>query len=65
MSVNHTNFAWVQHELRRDGIIVTRRDGEYRVNYRAGKEATAYYTDDVEDAYWTGCAMVKERSNAV
>ena len=60
MSVNHTNFSWVQMELRRRGIILTRRDGELKVNYRGGKEATAYYTNDVEDAYHTGCAMAEE-----
>lgn len=65
MSVNHTNFSWVQHALRKEGIILTRRDGEYRVNYRGGKEATAYYTTDVEDAYHTGLAMVEERRHAV
>ena len=30
---------------------------EYRVNYRGGKEATAYYTNDFEDAVGTGKAM--------
>lgn len=32
---------------------------EYRVNYRNGKEATAYYTNDLEDAVGTGRAMAQ------
>ena len=34
---------------------------EYRVNFKGGKEATAYYTVDLEDAINTARAMVKER----
>jgi hypothetical protein len=33
---------------------------EYRVNFRGGKEATAYYTTDLDDAYNTGVIMAKE-----
>lgn len=32
-------------------------DGEFRVNYPGADEATAYYTDDPEDAYETAKAM--------
>ncbi len=39
--------------MRRLGVTITYRDGEYRVNYLAGKEATAYYTNDGEDAVLT------------
>jgi hypothetical protein len=31
--------------------------GEYRVNFVNGKEATAYYTNDLEDAVGTAKAM--------
>lgn len=30
---------------------------EYRVNMKGGKEETAYYTDDIEDAVATGERM--------
>lgn len=36
--------------------------GEYRVNIVHGTEASAYYTDDVDDAMATGQAMVKVRN---
>lgn len=32
---------------------------EYRVNLAGGREATAYYTSDLEDAYRTGLAMAE------
>lgn len=35
------------------------RDGEYRVNFVPGKESTAYYTDDLEDAFHTALLMRK------
>lgn len=34
--------------------------GEFRVNYHGGQEETAYYTDDLEDAYLTGAAMARQ-----
>ena len=33
---------------------------EFRVNYRGGKEATAYYTDDLKDALGTAILMSQE-----
>ena len=33
------------------------RSGEYRVNFRDGNEATAYYTDNLEDAVNTAVEM--------
>ena len=35
-------------------------DGEYRVNFRGGREATACYTGDLDDAVGTGEAMARE-----
>jgi hypothetical protein len=32
--------------------------GEYRVNFKGGTEASAYYTDDLSDALNTGYAML-------
>lgn len=36
-------------------------DGEYRINFKRGKEATAYYTNDVGDALETGRDMLKRK----
>jgi hypothetical protein len=44
--------------------LVLRNDieaGEYRVNYRGGREATAYYTNDLDDAVNTAQAMATWR----
>lgn len=46
--------------LAHEGITIRKRDNEYRVNYKNGKEATAYYTDDIDDAFHTGLAMAQE-----
>lgn len=39
--------------------------GEWRVNFANGNESTAYYTDDIDDAYETGLAMAQERKEVV
>lgn len=36
---------------------------EYQVNFIDGKEATAYYTSDLEDALATGIDMAKRKLN--
>lgn len=36
--------------------------GEYRVNHHKGKEETAYYTDDLQDAHSTGHHMAGYRN---
>jgi hypothetical protein len=38
------------------------RSGEYRVNFRDGNEATAYYTDNLEDAVRTAVEMARKRA---
>lgn len=53
-------FERAQHYLRQWGITLTRREGEYRVNFKGGPERTAYYTNDLEDAIQTGRAMSRE-----
>jgi hypothetical protein len=37
------------------------RSGDYRVNFSDGNEATAYYTDDLEDAVNTAVEMARKR----
>jgi hypothetical protein len=49
--------------VRQLGMKITKTDGEYRVNFRYGKEATAYYTNDRDDALNTANAMVQRRES--
>jgi hypothetical protein len=51
----------VQKILQPYNIVMTVRDGEYRVNFKGGKEATAYFTNDLKDALNTGIAMAKSK----
>jgi hypothetical protein len=53
-------LAIVRKELRNVGVVISRTAyGEYRVNFRNGIEATAYYTDALDDARDTGHAMAR------
>lgn len=54
-------FPVVRSRLSAIGVTITRRLDEYRVNFRGGREATAYYTSDLADAYGTGRMMITER----
>jgi hypothetical protein len=45
-------------ELRAHGILLTCVAGEWRVNFRGGSDATAYVTDDLQDAFDRGRAMM-------
>ena len=38
------------------------RSGDYRVSFRDGNEATAYYTDTLEDAVCTAVEMARKRA---
>ncbi|MFA5604171.1 MAG: hypothetical protein WDA12_04925 [Bacilli bacterium] len=50
--------------LRERGMVIKRDEyGEYQVNFSEGKEATAYYTDDLEDAVNTGLSMADWRDS--
>lgn len=53
-------IAEVRKQLAVVGISIRREDGEYRVNFRGGKESTAYYTNDLRDALGTGLRMARE-----
>lgn len=57
--VSHMKEREVEKELKAMGIRLTRlsNTNEYRVNFINGKEATAYYTDDLMDAAQSGYAM--------
>ena len=41
------------------------RSGYYRVNFLDGKECTAYYTDNLEEAVQTGIEMVRKAQGGV
>ncbi len=46
--------------LRALGLVIRREnDGEYRINFQGGDEATAYYTNDLDDAVGTGRDMAR------
>ena len=53
-------FYKAKQDLRALGLSLTHNYNEYRVNFIGGKEATAYYTDDLLDAVGTGKHMAKE-----
>lgn len=52
----------VKQELSNMGISIRRKpfESEIRVNFKNGKEETAYYTNDLEDALQTGRCMARE-----
>lgn len=53
----------VRIELRKVGVVLNRTEwSEYRVNFLGGREATAYYTNDLEDARYTGLAMAARKT---
>jgi hypothetical protein len=41
------------------GMTIRHRDGEYRVNFKNGPESSAYYTNDLSDAYNTAVEMTR------
>ena len=45
--------------LKPHGISLNKKDGEYRVNFVGGREETAYYTNDIDDAVNTGIDMAE------
>lgn len=63
-TANPMTLAHVRNELAKVNISITSLPwhNEYRVNYKRGREATAYYTSDLEDAYHTGLVMAREKS---
>jgi hypothetical protein len=49
-------------ELAKLGMVLSKTEyGEFRVNFKGGSEATAYYTNDLEDAIGTGRLMGQQR----
>ncbi len=56
-------LAVAKARLRESRMTIRKRDGEYRVNYKDGKEDDAYYTSDLEDAVVTGEEMRQKRQD--
>ena len=57
MSETPLRLDAVAAELRAIGITLESHPGEYRVNFRNGKEDTACYTEDLQEALAAGRAM--------
>jgi hypothetical protein len=57
-------LAAVRMQLADLGLVIAKRDGEYRVNIHSGHEDTAHYTDDLQDALDTG-RMIAQRNVGV
>ena len=57
-----TGIGQVKKKLTPLGLEVSydQESEEFRINFKRGKEDTAYYTNDAEDAIMTGKAMMKE-----
>jgi hypothetical protein len=53
----------VEQAIRALGLAVARIDGKWRINYRGGKEGTAYYTTDDDDALGMARAMEVARGH--
>lgn len=60
-------FKQARSELDKIGISLSHGvdDDEFRVNFKSGREATAYYTNDLDDAIGTGRHMAAHRSKTV
>ena len=57
-------FAQLKQACSQLGMTITYRAqwNEYRVNFKDGSEATAYYTDEKSDAYETARDMAARRA---
>lgn len=47
------------------GMVISKNDGEYKVNFSNGQENTAYYTDDLDDAILTAKDMHNRSDNSI
>jgi DNA repair protein RadC len=57
-------IAQARQILQSVGVVLTRTQGEYRINVRGGAEDEAYYTSDLEDAVATGKSMALRSARA-
>ena len=61
--VNGKTKKTLAKELSARGVSLTSKDGEHRVNLHGHQEESAYYTDDLHDAYQTGRHMSNSAHN--
>jgi hypothetical protein len=54
MTTTISRFELIAAELRALGVTIAARPGEYVVNFRDGKDGTARYTDDLDEALELG-----------
>jgi hypothetical protein len=52
-------FELIAAELRALRMVLVRLPGEYSVNYQNGKDETAVFIDDIEEALTAGRAMAR------
>lgn len=61
MMIIKVTLTSVRKRLSEYGIVIRKTEhGEFRVNFRNGKDDTAYYTTCLDDALFTGITMAKE-----
>lgn len=55
-----------KRKVRPYGMTISKdpQTGEFRVNFLGGREVTAYYTDDLDDAVETAVAMSGEQDRS-
>jgi hypothetical protein len=58
--MNSTPFQTAFDELKALGLTLVQEPGQYRVNFRNGKAATEYATDDLQDAITQGREMAEQ-----
>jgi hypothetical protein len=62
-SMNPTPFEIACAELKALGLVLQQTPGQYRVNFRNGRAATAYTTDDLQSAVMRGREMAASPPN--
>ena len=61
-SESRSKLEIVATELRALGLTIQRLPGEYAVNFRDGRDDTARFADDLDQALEIGRAMAAERA---
>lgn len=57
MTIKKLTIKEAKQWLANRGMTLRKRDDEFRVNFKGGNEASAYYTNDLRDACETGREM--------
>jgi hypothetical protein len=62
--IRHMNVKQTKQAIKALGMTAVHVEGEWRINYPNGSEATAYYTDDNADALATATDMARKGSRS-